>query len=75
MKLWTAARVWLFIIGGALAYDVLAIRQDMETLSSWCRRHPRTTVLCGGYLLLHLIGRPEALRQVDPLHMVADKIR
>lgn len=75
MNLPSASRVWIFLIGGALAYDVLAIRKEAETLSEWCGKHPTVTWLAGGYLLAHLIGRPKVLHNMDPLHMVAERIR
>jgi hypothetical protein len=74
MKFSPAERVWLFIIGGALAYDVLAIKEHWETLSEWCRRHPKTTVLVSTYLLLHWLG-PNSLSRFDPLGIAANKLR
>ena len=75
MNLPSAARIWLFIIGGALAYDVLAIRREAETLSEWCSKHPKTTYVVGGYLLAHLIGRPQTLKRVDPLRVISSLLR
>ena len=68
-------RVWLFIIGGALAYDVLALRTEAETLSSWCRRHPTATLTIGTYLMAHLLGHPAVLHKYDPLHLLAGCVK
>ena len=71
----SAARVWIFVIGVALAYDVLAIHKNMETLSEWCGKHPRVTLGISSYLLAHLMGRPRMLHGIDPLHLIANRIR
>ncbi len=72
---YSAARVWTFLIGGALAYDLLALHNEAETLSEWCGKHPKATLVVGGYLFAHLVGRPRFLHSVDPLHLVADRLR
>ena len=65
------ARVWLFLIGGALAYDVLALRGETATLSAWCHGHQKVTIVVGAYLMAHLIGHPHVLQRCDPLHALA----
>lgn len=75
MNIPSAARVWVFLVGGALAYDVLAIHEHTETLSEWCSKHTRTTWVVGGYLLAHLVGHPRVMHRVDPLLMVAARMR
>lgn len=74
-SLTTASRVWVCVIGSALAWDVFAIRTQKETLSGWCEKHFRTTAVVGTYLMAHLVGRPRALQSVDPLRWVARKLR
>ena len=69
-----AGRVWAFLVGGALAYDVLALRHEAETLSAWCRRHQVLTLTVGGYLLAHLTGHPAVMHKYDPLHIAANMV-
>ena len=69
-----AARVWAFLVGGALAYDVLALRTDAETLSAWCHDHRLVTVVLGAYLMAHLLGLPAGLGRFDPLHRLGEAL-